>query len=197
MPPRMITTRQTQFPCSVFDFPHSTLRRGFTLAEMLLTIAILVIVFGVMVDLARYVRNRSAGEFTRRLLADLDQAMVRYKNRYLSGPSATLLLPERASEWPGDDALRVRAEANSGQWVRAFRNAGELGEGVFGGLPLNVYDATLVRDAWGKPVILMNKGRADIGMAPGDSEFFFSAGPDRNYRTREDNLYSYEVVMSR
>lgn len=183
-------------PRSSFFILHpSSLRTAFTLAEMLLTIAILVILFGVMVDLARHVRNRSAGEFTRRLLADLDQSMIRYKNRYLASPAAAVLVP--ATDWPGEDALRIRAEANSGQWVRAFRNAGELGEGVFGGLPLSVYDATLVRDAWGRPVILMNKGRSDIGMAPGDSEFFFSAGPDRNYRTREDNLYSYEVVMSR
>ena len=29
-------------------------------------------------------------------------------------------------------------------------------------------------------------------MASGDRSFFFSAGPDRKYLTRQDNLYSYE-----
>ena len=31
-------------------------------------------------------------------------------------------------------------------------------------------------------------------LAPGGRGFFFSAGPDRLYKTREDNVYSYEVT---
>jgi len=33
-----------------------------------------------------------------------------------------------------------------------------------------------------------------IGMAPGNEWFFFSAGPDRQYLTRDDNQYSYEAL---
>jgi hypothetical protein len=31
-----------------------------------------------------------------------------------------------------------------------------------------------------------------IGMAPENRYFLFSAGPDRRYLTRDDNLYSYD-----
>lgn len=164
---------------------------------MLATVAALVIIFGIIVDLARHVRNRSAGELTRRLLADLDQALARYQARYLQPPAVPALIPVDQPDWPSREGLDVRAQANSGQWVRALRTSGELGERMFGGLPLAIYDATQVRDAWGSPIVLMPTGRTDIGMAPGDKPFFFSAGPDRRFQTREDNLYSYEVVVSR
>jgi hypothetical protein len=31
-----------------------------------------------------------------------------------------------------------------------------------------------------------------VGMAPDNRFFLFSAGPDRRYLTRDDNLYSYD-----
>ena len=36
-----------------------------------------------------------------------------------------------------------------------------------------------------------------IGMPFGDVHFFFSAGPDRKFLTRDDNLYSYETSAER
>ena len=36
-----------------------------------------------------------------------------------------------------------------------------------------------------------------IGMAPRNAPFFVSAGPDRNFLTLEDNLYSYEETPDR
>jgi hypothetical protein len=47
-------------------------------------------------------------------------------------------------------------------------------------------------DAWGSPIVFMPRQHPAIGMAPADQPFFFSAGPDRLFLTREDNLYSYE-----
>jgi hypothetical protein len=49
-----------------------------------------------------------------------------------------------------------------------------------------------LHDAWGGPVVFMTHQHPSIGMAPGDRPFFFSAGPDGRYLSREDNLYSYE-----
>src|SRR3954449_8973257 len=54
---------------------------GFTLIEMLTTVAVLIIVLGLMVSLARYVRNSSATQLTRELLVDLDTAMSNYCTR--------------------------------------------------------------------------------------------------------------------
>ena len=47
-------------------------RRGFTLLEMLTTVAALVILLGLMVDLARYVRNDSSVKLTKQLLYQCD-----------------------------------------------------------------------------------------------------------------------------
>lgn len=58
---------------------------------------------------------------------------------------------------------------------------------------LLTYTDGTVRDAWGFPVIYLARGRSDVGSAPGDGPFFVSPGPDGDYLTREDNVYSYEV----
>ena len=53
-------------------------RPAFTLIEMLTTVAVLIIVLGLMVSLARYVRDRSAQQLTRNLLRQLDVVMGEY-----------------------------------------------------------------------------------------------------------------------
>ena len=40
---------------------------------------------------------------------------------------------------------------------------------------------------------LMPRGHPAIGTALEDKPYFFSPGPDGNYHTLEDNLYSYEI----
>ena len=167
---------------------------GFTLIEMLATVAILVILLGVMVDLARHVRSRSAGELTRRMLAELDEALSRYRLKNNDQPPVSTPLIDVPSGWPENQVVMGNAKKNSEEFVKTFRATGELSERQLTGLPITIYDSTILNDAWGTPIVLVQQGRPDIGMAPGNRAFFFSAGPDRNYRTREDNLYSYEVV---
>src|SRR5437773_9232659 len=58
-------------------------RRAFTLIEMLTTVSVLVIVLGLMVSLARDVRNRSADRLTKDLLRRLDLLVAQYKARNL------------------------------------------------------------------------------------------------------------------
>src|SRR6478672_5781063 len=58
-------------------------RLGFTLVEMLTTVAVLVIVLGLMVSLARDVRTRSADRLTKDLLRRLDTLVAQYKARSL------------------------------------------------------------------------------------------------------------------
>ncbi|MDB5295634.1 MAG: hypothetical protein JWO31_1617, partial [Phycisphaerales bacterium] len=55
---------------------------GYTLVEMLTTVAVLVIVLGLMVSLARHVRERSAQALTKALLRQLDGLMTRYADRH-------------------------------------------------------------------------------------------------------------------
>src|SRR5436853_6587535 len=56
----------------------SRARKGFTLIEMLTTVAVLIIVLGLMVSLARYVRDASAQAVSKALLRQLDHLMAQY-----------------------------------------------------------------------------------------------------------------------
>ena len=60
------------------------------------------------------------------------------------------------------------------------------------GVPDSAEGPRTLRDPWGNFLIYMRTQHTQVGMAPEDRPFFFSAGPDRRYLTREDNLYSYE-----
>jgi len=159
---------------------------------MLTTVAVLIIVLGLMVSLARYVRNSSATQLTRELLVDLDTAMSNYctRNHLRAAPVVPLAAADQSL--PDEEALLRSAEANNVDYVRLLKQAGALGGEEFGKLPISVFDSATFRDAWGTPIIYMPGRHPAIGMAPDDSGFFFSAGPDRQYRSRQDNLYSYE-----
>jgi hypothetical protein len=50
----------------------------------------------------------------------------------------------------------------------------------------------LLTDPWGTPYVFMPHQNQAIGLAPQDRSFFFSAGPDRKFLTKDDNLYGYE-----
>ena len=71
-----------------------------------------------------------------------------------------------------------------------------LAGGPFNDLSIANYNEVNVLDAWGSPIVYMPSQHPLIGMAAGDRSFFFSAGPDRKYLTRQDNLYSYEAGPS-
>ena len=166
-------------------------RRGFTLVEMLTTVALLIIVLGLMVSLARYVRRRSAEELTRKILVNLHVAMAEYR-RENGKPALAPPVDPQASN-PDEAALFASAQESNHQLVRFFRADKYLSEKAFRDLPLSVFDSATVRDAWGMPILYMPTMHRKIGQSPGEW-FFFSAGPDRQYLTREDNQYSYEAM---
>src|SRR5690242_20608970 len=66
--------------------------RAFTLIEMLTTVAVLIIVLGLMVSLARYVRDRSANELTQNLLLRLDDLARTYEMRIGHPPEVPPIL---------------------------------------------------------------------------------------------------------
>jgi hypothetical protein len=100
-------------------------------------------------------------------------------------------------ELPDEATLLTAAEANNRDFVLALRNeaTGPQPE-LFGPLGGTMYDDVTLRDAWGTPLVFMPGQHPAIGMALGNKPFFFSAGPDRRFRTLEDNLYSYEQGTS-
>jgi hypothetical protein len=168
---------------------------------MLTTVAVLVIVLGLMVSLARDVRNRSAERLTKDLLRRLDLLVAQYKARDLKG-----LTDEEKKAYPvvhpllgvepidiGDEARqRENALANNRELIRTLKTRVDLSGTAFSDLSIANYNEVNLLDAWGSPIVYMPHQHPLVGMAAGDQGFFFSAGPDRRYLTRQDNLYSYE-----
>ncbi len=191
--------------------------RGFTLLEMLTTVAFLVVLLGLMVSLARDVRERSAQALTESVLRQLDAIMTRYADRnggrvpdVSAFPPAGAAAPEsaftpRPNSQPSTRPRLVTAQrqdllhaalANCRDIVGVLRRESSQADAVLAELPVSVFDATTIRDAWGSPVVFMPSMHPWVGTAPRDKPyFFFSAGPDRDYLTRDDNLYSYEEIV--
>jgi len=192
--------------------PSKHRRAGFTLVEMLTVVAALIILLGLMVSLAWDVRRQSSERLTKDLLLKLDVLMGQYLARYKQLPHVTPLVEgivaggaatrptTRAAddELPDEDTLVSSAELNNRDFVQALRGEAEVGAspGPFAPTVGGVYDELTLRDAWGTPIVFMPGMHPAIGMALGNQPFFLSAGPDRLFRTLEDNLYSYEQGAS-
>ena len=164
-------------------------RAGFTLIEMLTTVAALVILLGLMVSLARFVRNRSAELLTRDVLGRLETFMSQQPGLTEKLKDVPPLVVGGGVEAAEPEALRDAALENSRAFVKVARTVDRR---VFRDLPMSVFDEVTFRDAWGTPVAYMPPGAANIGIAPRERFFFLSAGPDRDFTTLLDNVYSYE-----
>ncbi len=157
---------------------------------MLTTVAALIIVLGLMVSLARYVRNASSVEVTKRLLRDMDGLLALYRAHHNDGlPEVTPFMPDLDAS---EEALQRSAAINNRQIMAILRGEAGVTPETFGGLPDSIYNEATLRDPWGSPIVYMPAMHPLIGMAPDNHPFFFSAGPDRQYLTQDDNLYSYE-----
>jgi type II secretory pathway pseudopilin PulG len=171
---------------------------------MLTTVAVLIIVLGLMVNLARYVRDRSAQQLTRDVLNAVQAQMAQYlasNGQY--PPVAALLDPEVTDA--DEERLNEPARTNNEQLVAALKADHRKrhphdtqSDPLERKCPISVYDRKTLRDAWGRPIVFMPRQHTRIGLAPSregqDQYFFFSAGPDRKYLSRQDNLYSYETL---
>jgi hypothetical protein len=161
---------------------------------MLIVVAVLIIVLGLMTNLARSVRVGSATEVTKDLLRKLDDAVARYQRRTGGLPAVTPLIPTTG---PVEEAaLRRNASQNNQEIVAALRASGDLGAGFLGDLPVTLFSDGQLRDAWGSPIVFLPRFDRLIGMALKDRPFFVSAGPDRKFLTLEDNFYSYEGLVA-
>ncbi len=175
--------------------------RGYTLCEVGVTVALLVILLGLSVSLARYVRNRSSQD----QLGRLEQVLAQYVLETGVRPSVSPLLPEQGfnSDDAGAELILAReARRNNADFVRAVTGDGttppasEAAARRLSDLIIPGRDINSVRDAWGTPIVLMPRQHPLVGMAAGNRAFFVSAGPDRRFLTRDDNLYSYETYVA-
>lgn len=177
----------------------------------------LLILLSLAVSLSRQVRSESARGLTNDLLARLERLTDLYESKHggISPAMPASLLPAMDIKLPalsqaesvggatGDEAreeasLRVMAVLNNQQILTALGAGGSVYEPayeLFRDLPLGVYDPNgpSLRDAWGTPIIFLPQQHPILGMAPRNAPFFVSAGPDRKFLTRGDNLNSYEA----
>ena len=158
-------------------------RNAFTLLEVLTTLAFLIVLMGLMVSLARYVRAQSAQQYTRHLLAELDQAQRLYASDFSASAGDVESVAAAFSTSTDESAARDYVQRVNGPYVAALLAHLHPTE-----------QQTAVRDAWGNPVGFLPSQNPRIGMAPQNQPFFFSAGPDGRFLTRQDNLYSYEQI---
>jgi hypothetical protein len=168
---------------------------------MLTTVALLVIVLGLMVSLARDVRNRSADNLTNDILRRLDALVDQYRIKALSGmppkerEQYPVVHPFIKANQPMDEGqLQEDALENNKALVRTLKQYFDLSSSAFSELSIANYNEATVLDAWGRPIVYMPHQHPAVGMAATNRSFFFSAGPDRKYLTRPDNLYSYETT---
>ena len=170
---------------------------------MLTTVALLVIILGLMVSLARDVRNRSADAMTKQILHRLDVLVNQYRAKALPNLPLSEQMKHpvvRTFIGPGEDELdegqlREHAVENNKELVRTLKQYFDLSApGALNELSIANYNEVAVLDAWGRPVVYMPGQHPLVGMASSNRSFFFSAGPDRRYRSRPDNLYSYETA---
>src|ERR1700754_4463288 len=89
-------------------FRRHVCRRAYTLIEMLTTVAVLIIVLGLTVSLARYVRERAAVALTKDVLRRLDQLMDQYAQRHDGRPPVVSMFPRG----PGDVGVVVEPSQN-------------------------------------------------------------------------------------
>jgi hypothetical protein len=167
---------------------------------MLTTIAILVIVLGLMVSLARRVRAQSARALTESVLLKLDGLMAQYVSRHHRLPDVAPFVPDVGREKAArieEPILQRNALSNNRELVHVLRGQSNLGGSAFSDLPISLFDEVTLRDAWGTPIVFMPRFHPAVGMAPNDRYFFVSAGPDGHFLTRDDNLYSYEGPAER
>ena len=143
--------------------------RAFTLVEMLLTMAVLTIVLGLMVSLARHVRSSSAFQVTGDILHRLDQAMGQYvRLNQNTPPLIPPFIPQSKgadfAALPPEPSLQHAAEVNNEAFVRALKGQGLLA-GRLDDLSIAYYDGAHMRDAWGSPIVFMPAMHPAIGMA--------------------------------
>ena len=170
-------------------YARQVAQEGYTLIELLTTVAVLVVVLGLLVSLAGDVRRRSADTLMRELLYRLDQEVVRNAELREALTRVPPLVKSSGGVYDGEAVQRAALE-NSRASVRIWREVTK--DLVVRDQPVSIYDEVTLRDAWGTPIVYMPAGALNVGMVPQSRAFFMSAGPDRSFTTLEDNLYSYE-----
>ncbi|MEM7806712.1 MAG: type II secretion system protein [Planctomycetota bacterium] len=170
-------------------------RRGLSTGDVLVVVAIIGLLLGLATSLARQVREQGRLNLVLNVFRDLEAARNAYATQHGNSPSIPALLPTGTEQLTEEaltpELLLKRAQLNNVAMHEALASRLEHA-GALRLLPPVRHDGERLLDPWGMPIVYDAGGTGLLGTARGDRPFFLSAGPDRDYRTRGDNVYSYE-----
>lgn len=192
-------------------------RGGFSLVEMLMVIALVVVLAGLTVVVGRSVVAKSKIDQCRQILQALDATLTEYQAEKGAIPPFVrrAYLPPRGTGGP--DRRTWREVAVYLEQVKGYTGIDkQLGtidasflvkrEQIYTDLAGYPYAGTVtddprpsVRDPWGMEILYIHPTAENedafrtFGKALNERPYFMSAGPDGEYETVGDNLYSYEV----
>lgn len=137
--------------------------RAFTLIEMLVVIAIIIILLGTVIAIGANVRASSASRQTKVILKALETALEGYR------------------------------AANNGVEPNTIATLVQSPEGrrVLSGLPSGTISGTNVVDGFGNNISYFRTGDTITGTVTAQRTFFRSAGPDGSANTADD-MFSYD-----
>ncbi len=172
-------------------------RRAFTVVELSVTVFVLMIAFGLAVNLGNRVRGDATDALARRRLRLLTALMDRYVAAH--GGAVPAVPPLVADVGPAAAATEAAAQAAARRNNAAvLACVAAVADPAARSAVAELFDAppgrfpTELDDPWGSPIVYLPRQNPLVGMARDDRPFFVSAGPDRRFLTRQDNLYSYE-----
>lgn len=148
--------------------------RGLTVLELCAFVSVVAVMLSGMVSLARHLKSRGAEELTRERM---EQIVQRARSLW-NDPEVVEPIGQSMSE------------SNLLTW--ATRSSSKLSAALAKTDPS--VRPELFFDAWGTPIGLVAGGGRLLGIPPDDSPFLISAGPDRQFLSLGDNLYSYDLV---
>lgn len=193
--------------------------RGFTLAELLIVIAIIGLLVTMTVLVGRSVVGKGKIDQAQQIMLVLDQALSEYQAETGSIPAfreddynPPTGVPGRERDIRKEVAVfigQAKGYSTIDKMLGAIdsqflvkRNAiyADLIDHAYAGTISVDDDRPSVRDPWGMEILYIHPHRDNedafelLGRPVNDRPYFVSAGPDLLYHTIEDNIYSYEAV---
>ncbi len=192
-------------------------RVGFSLVEMLMVIALVVVLAGLTVVVGRSVIGKAKIDQCRQILQALDATLTEYQAEKGAIPPFV-----RRAYRPPDriNALAQRTRREVAVYLEQVKGYTgidkQLGtidasflvkrDQIYTDLAGYIYAGEVrddprpsVRDPWGMEILYIHPTAENedafrtFGKALNERPYFMSAGPDSEYETVADNLYSYEV----
>ncbi|OHB74311.1 MAG: hypothetical protein A2Z34_07460 [Planctomycetes bacterium RBG_16_59_8] len=175
------------------------MKKGFTLVEMLVVIAVISILMAFLIVLVPWTRIQSEVEKTKALIKKLESGIDRYRNVYRLYPPSLADGSSRALQYCLGAELEETTSYHGGGGTSKKKkpplldfDATELKGGnlVF---PTTIDEAVPVIDAWGQNITYRNPGIDHRPTGSDNSKYvdIVSAGVDGDLGTAEDNLHNY------